>query len=197
MENNGKKTVMTIISVFNALFILLCVVGCSYILFTECGKYYKIAAASEMIALVFSVLYYCFGYKKDAAKYYRMFMLFYAFTYIAETFASIIDYDAIGVSDKVSLTLVVSMILYGNTIVLAVGKDIGKAISYAICAVNVIFYALPVLAVLLPDMEIISFESPEIKYASIILYCTWLVLALNAFIMTMAKYTDKARRGTK
>lgn len=188
-----KKPLFYFLSAVNLLLIVLCLAGCVYIISAGCGVYFTIAAASEFFALVFSVLYYYRGYRKDAAKYYRLFMLFYAFTYLAEIAASVISYETIGVSSPVSTTIVFSMILYGNTLILAVGKDLGKTASYCLCGVNVFFYLLPVIGCLLPG--VITFADNTLKASSIILYCTWLVLALNALIMTVAKYKDKASRG--
>ena len=194
----GKKTGL-IIGILNMLLVAACVAGCIYTLFAGMGTYYTIAAGVELLALVFSVLYFFFGYKKDAAKYYRLFMLFYAFTYVAEIFAGIFEYKntgTIGVTQKVSYTIIVSMILYGNALILAVGNNIGKTASYILCGINIFAYALPVLAVVIPGLEIVSFESRAVASASIILYVTWLILAFNALLMTIAKYHDKDLRGT-
>ena len=195
MQRSDSKLKLTLLSVINAALILACVAGCVYILISGSGLYYSVSAAAELLALVFSVMYYLRGYNKDAAKYFRMFMLFYACTYIAETLATVLGYDDLGVISDVSESVVFSMILFGNTLVLALGKDLGTRVSYTLCLINAAFYALPIIGLFIPGM--INFETEQIKAASIILYCTWFVLSLNAFIMTVAKYKDKAARGSE
>ena len=191
---NINRTPMRIISLLNALLIALCLAGCVYIFIVHPAPYYIISAAAELLALVFSVLYYLRGFRKDANRYYRLFMLFYAFTYLAEMLAAVLTYSDLGVTTP-SATLVFSLLLYGNTLILAVGNDLGKTAAYTLCGVNVLFYLLPVLGALIPG--ILTFDSPQLRASSMFLYCTWLVLALNALLMTVAKYADKSARGAQ
>ena len=75
------------------------------------------------------------------------------------------------------------------------GKDLGKKVSYILCGINVVFYLLPILGVIIPG--IVTFENSDLMRSNVVLYCIWLIMALNAFVMTAAKYTDKAMRGSK
>lgn len=187
----NKNKTRVALSAINALLILLCVAGCVYILIANCGAYFTVTAIAEMLALIFSVMYYVHGYRKDAAKYYKLFLLFYAFTHLVEIFVSALTYDKIGVSGGM-FTVVISMILYGNTFLLAMGKDLGKKVSLILCTINAVFYAIPVIGCAIPTM--ITYTKPQIQASSIILYCSWFVLSLNTLIMTLAKYYDKQIR---
>ncbi len=189
MENKMKR--LRALSVVNAVLLVSAMAGCLYVLFANQGLYYSVTAVTELLALVFSLFYYLRGFQKDAAKYYRLFMLFYAFTYLAENAASLMNYQTIGV-DLSAGTVLFSMIMYGNTLILAVGKDIGKKASYALCAFNVLVYVLPLIGGFIPGL--ISFESESVQVSNILLYAIWLIVALNAFVMTVAKYTDKSIR---
>lgn len=176
------------------ILILLCAAGCVYIFASGCGVYYILSAAAELLSLIFSVLYFVKGFQKDAAKYYRLFLLFYALTYPVEVLAAVLGYEQIGVSSVLPVSAVFSMLLYGNTLILAVGKDLGKKVSYLLCGINVFSDLIPVIGCMIPGA--VTFANEKIAASSIILYCTWLILSLNAFVMTAAKYRDKAARGT-
>ena len=67
--------------------------------------------------------------------------------------------------------------------------------AYILCIFNAVFYALPIIGCVIPGF--IAFDSVTIMTSNIILYCIWFVVALNALVMTVAKYEDKKARGTK
>ena len=190
-----KSTVFKALTVINAVLILLGAVGCVYILTSNCGIYYSVSAIVELIALIFSVFYYLKGYQKNAAGDYRLYMLLYAFTYLVENVACALDYDNIGVESKVSLTIVFSMLLYGNALILAIGKDLGKKLSYTLCGVNIFVYVLPLIGMAIPGL--ITFANEAFEVSGVVLYAIWLILAFNTLVMTIAKYADKAARNTQ
>lgn len=193
--SKDNNTAMKVISVINALLVLICAAGCVYVCTSGSGTYFIVSAVVEFLALVFSVLYYVFGFRKDAAKFYKLFMLFYASTYLVELLAAIIGKSELSVLTDASTTIIFSMILYGNTLLLAVSKDLGKKASLGLCIAGVVCYALPLAGCAVPGF--MPFDTPVLWLSCLILFASHFVLALNALIMTLAKYKDKEMRGTK
>lgn len=190
-----QSTKFKVLSIITAILLALSIAGCLHVLIEKAGTYFMISAVVEGVAIIFAILYYIFGFKKNAALFYQLFMLFYAFTYLAEMLVSALDYNNLGVESIVPATVVFSMIMYGNTLILAIGKDLGKKVSYALCGINILFYALPIVGTFVPD--IVTFSNDMVKQSSITLYGIWLVMAINALVMTIGKYADKAERGSK
>lgn len=189
-----KTPVSRIFSAVFALFLAFSAGGCFHVLLFADGAYYTVSAIAELCALVFAGFYYLRGFPKDAAKYYRLFMLFYAFTFLAETAAGALTHDSLGVSTDDPVMLIVTMILYGNVLILAVAKDLGRAVSLTLCAVSAAIYLVPLIGIWIPGT--VDFATDAAKTANILLYVVWFAQACNALLMTLAKYMDKAARGT-
>ena len=141
---------------------------------------------AEIIALISGIVYLAYGYKKDAAKYYKAFMVIMV---IAQ--AVFCYWQLLGVIAPEPLTA--SIVAIFNIVplimltILATGKDLGKAKSYTIVAI-----------VLACRIGIIIVDLIALGYGSIILYrVSDVLLAGTAAFMITGKYLDKAERGTK
>lgn len=156
----------------------------------------RIQSVISIVALTFGVFYALKGYKKNAAKNYKGFMLLY----FVNGLLSIVAPLSIEMSTN-SFRLVSGVTLAGNIVIvicaciLALGKDLGKnkslTLSYAILGCNLI----KLVAIIL-DLE----KNPNIvdtktlAYA-IVAYVSNLLLAAILVIFVDGKYMDKEARG--
>lgn len=187
MEKENKF--LNVITFANLLLICVCIVGCLYCIATTNNAYYIIESLIEIITLVAAIAYATKGYKKDAAKFYKLFMLFMAGTYVVEYLLStLIPSDG----SVTGLYTAFSLILYGNTLLLAVAKDLGKKVSVSLASFNFAVYLGTFIGSFFR-----TYPSQHYKIVSIIMTLTWFALAGITLLITFAKYIDKAQRNTK
>lgn len=188
MDIFKEDKIMTAISYINLLLISFCIVGCIYGVIVTKNIFYSIEALVEVAALVLSIVYFVKGYKKDAAKYYKSFMLLQASTFVIEyAFSTFIpSVDTSGIYEAFSL------ILYGNTLLLAVAKDLGKKVTISLASFNLVVYTFTFIGSFFE-----AYPTPIAKTDSILMTTTWFSLAGITLLMTIAKYIDKEKRNTK
>ena len=175
------KPIYKVILVFNLLLIAAAVV---LSIIGICGEGATatriISAVIRLVALLFAGFYILSGYRKDAAKYYKLFGIMYMLVIV------------LGIITCLSNTPTVpSVICYVLLIIgifaLAFVKDLGRTKSLVICAALVLLQiALAVLVYLEGDPTIVKIN----MFMGIDLACLY-------GIMTYAKYLDKTERGTK
>lgn len=188
MEKENKA--MTIVTYANLVLIGLCIIGCLYGITVTKSIYFMIDAVVEIIALIASITYFAMGYKKDAAKYYKMFMLLQAATYIVEYLISTyLD----GIVSTTGIFTAFSLILYGNTLMLGLAKDLGKKATIGIASFNLAIYAATFIGSFFSEKYVSAVEKTD----TIIMAATWFALAGITLLMTIAKYVDKSKRNTK
>ena len=145
-----------------------------------------VAYITEIIALISGIVYLAYGYKKNAAIYYKAFMVILV---IAQ--AVFCYWQLLGVIAPEPLTAGIVAIL--NIVplimltILATGKDLGKTKSYIIVA---IILACRIGTIIL---DLVALGFGPIIYFRI----SDVLLAGTAFFMVTGKYLDKAARGTK
>ena len=175
------KPIYKVILVFNLLLIAaavaLSVIGI-------CGEVATairiISTVIRLLALLYAGFYILSGYRKDAAKYFKIFGILYLFSTV------------LGLISCISNTpTVLSVIFYVLSIIailaLAFAKDLGKAKSFVLCGILVALQiALSVSVYLQADPAIVKIN----MFISMDLACLF-------GIMTYAKYLDKTERGTK
>lgn len=131
-----------------------------------------------VIAILFAVVYTIFGYRKNAARFFRL----YGGALAAALIVTIINICKN--TDEILLPLFCSLTL---TIVIAIvfGENFGKTKSFVYCGI-LIALALISLGVTLTKHDIYS------------VIATVILLDLTCLLgsMTYAKYLDKAERGT-
>lgn len=191
-----RNPYLTVLALCNILALGTCITAAVYSIISADNWYYVVMWVLDLIALFFSALYLLGGYRKDSARYYRLFMLISATTYIAEALAySFCGEKMGGVQFIDNISPAVTMLLYGNILILAVAKDLKKKVSYALCIVNMVAYIVPVVYAVIPGL--MEFGSAEEKAIAIFLYITWELFATIALIMTIGKYRDKESRNAQ
>lgn len=149
----------------------------------------KITAVLCILSIASSTMYVLGGSGKNVAKYYKLFTALFAVTeFVAFIGVAYVNNDL--------MRILVSAIILGLEIVLAVGKDLGRELSLSICAVLIIvtviktiycLYNIPVFA-----GSGVSLSSPAFMHN-----ISSVVLSIIPLLMTIEKYIDKSQRGSK
>lgn len=182
-EENRKNGLV----ILNYVLIVVSFIGLIYGMVTFDSLVYRLTASLNIVGLVVSFLYLLNGYKKDVAKYYQWYMIIHASGILLERLLTYLMENPL-VSP---LECVLSSILFGNVLLLAFGKDIGKKGSYIICSVCIAIYCL-LLGTLLANMSYIT--NPTERVATLIIYVVWLLTCCIQTVMVVGKFKDKQQR---
>lgn len=189
MDEIKENKIMSVVTYINLVLIGVCIIGCLYGIAITQNAWFIVDALVEIIALIASITYFAMGYKKDAARYYKLFMLLQAATFVVEYLVS----SFIDNTEPASGVLIAfSLVLYGNTLMLALAKDLGKKVTIGIASFNLVVYTAVLVGSLFDD-----YLTSVARTDTIILATTWFALAGITLLMTIAKYVDKAKRNTK
>jgi len=144
----------------------------------------KLAAQVECLcffaALIYAAYYILSGYSKNAAKYFKTYCGVFAVAMLAALAAN-------GTESVGYFSTLFSAIAFALVLILMLSKDLGKELSmYACCGL------IACLAVVM-----IFSASAGADTAALGLCLVQLILGLTLTLMTVAKYIDKAARGTK
>ena len=191
---NAKKWVLGIIMV---VLCIGCIVGNACVFGqTFDASMPKVMAGAAILACL-SGLYYTFrGFKKYAAPAYAAYMTLCAVYSMLTTVAAAIQ---LGSRDSVLLTAIIvaeNALTFSCYQILVIQKDLGKARTLTAGCV-ILGLVLLQLVPAIPFM----FTHPELQASTGLVIVTRtvtkLVLAVIAFVMILAKYTDKKERGTR
>lgn len=181
-----KNSKFRILMYANVLFIILAVVGNIY-------GYYLTNSYQFLLnigAIIFSLVYLLYGYKKNAADYFKFFMLFLALKELLAIESMLVEEGA-----PIYAVVIVATMMLGF-VVLAFGKDLGKKKSTIACAIVV---GLSVLTLIVGMMY-----TPKDLTKNVLVGITLNIFNLTRVLMTSitaimvyAKYEDKYARGTK
>ena len=149
-----------------------------------------VGALLSMIAMCSSLMYVFYGYKKNVSSYFRGFM----FTYALSQLAGIVI--ASGSSDGTGLGALLVGAIYGPLLVLALASDLGKKKSLILCAVVVVLQLGVFVGAVITTPGLIRGGTPLGTLYMMRAHMQF-TLAVSMTLMTVAKYTDKAIRGTK
>lgn len=136
----------------------------------------------DLLTIIVAFVYFISGYKKNNAKYFKFAMLFKASTYIISFICLAFDPIEINVTPGYYISLAIMFIIYGNTLLVAVGRDLGKIASFLLFGSTICLYIVNML---------VSFETGSASEISSII---WILLSLVGLIMIEAKYVDKGNR---
>lgn len=189
MENKKYLPVKIIHLILMLAAIVLCCVSLTKIgadtkVFSDTGLR-TVSYIAEIIALISGIIYLAFGYKKNATVYYKAFMV------ILVVVQAIICYRQM-VGTASARVAILNIIPFITLIILATGKDLGKAKSYIIVGILLVCR----LIILVLDITVFNF-STNTGFSVINYAISDVLLAGTAFFMVTGKYLDKAERGTK
>ena len=173
--------------IVNGILIVATVI-CKLFLFSSATMMTKIDSVVCMVALIFGLFYSLSGYKKDSAKYYKVFMILYVVSSIFSLVVGI--YSNIKSDSTVSginiFATLCSIAIIVCACILVVGKDMGEQKSIHLsCVILVAGLVKMIIALYSKSLDVITSEVSN------------LVLAIIVVAFVSAKYLDKASRGTK
>ena len=189
MENKKYLPVKIVHLILMVAAIILCCVSLTKIsadtrVFSDSGLR-MVSYIAEIIALISGIIYLAFGYKKNAAVYYKAFMV------ILVIVQAIICYRQM-VGEVSPRAAILSIIPFIMLVILATGKDLGKAKSYIIAAILLVCR----LIILVLDISVFG-AMLNTGFSIICFAVSDVLLAGTTFFMVTGKYLDKTERGTK
>lgn len=137
-----------------------------------------ISHITAIASLVFAAFYILSGYRKNAAKYYKVYGALLAIVFLISILSA-------SVNSRGSIGTMVASLSLVLVLVLLLSENLGKAKSLILCGLLVI-----INVVLLAIGQNATATTVIAKLVKIDLVCLY-------GIMTYAKYLDKAERGTK
>ena len=182
------KTVNPLLAVITAVILAAAMAASLYFIITGIAAI-KVTCAVLFLAMLCGLFYLVKGFRKDAAKFYRFYMSVSAFAVLVVLIAACV----VGVTGVTNggigfiLMVTVGIVLYGSFLLLGYAKDLGKKKNYIICAIS--------CAISLISAAIIAIIENDAWDKASVIFATF-VLSLLAFVMTVAKYQDKAQRGS-
>lgn len=180
-----KDKTFNLLKTITLIALFFCLIGLIYAITIASEVSEIICAVDEILIILLSYAYFFKGAKKDAAKYFRLYMLFTASSYVIECFSYI--FSSNHMTDIVRLGT--TLILYGNCLLLGASKDLGKKVSLFLGIFNLINYFIGVFLN-------VFFFTPIYK-VGLMLSISCFVTTAAAVIMIIAKYKDKEARGAK
>ena len=163
----------------------LIVVGLAYDvfnLFNARNVYNVIAVVLQIVAYCFALNYAFKGYKKSAAKSFKMFLYAFALSMITTMAYTLINGKAPMHSTVFAAIRLVCVVI------LAFGKDLGKTKSYALAGTSLLFATISVVKQLTNDVSLAR---------QLITSLSAFILSAVLFIFIVAKYKDKESRVAK
>lgn len=167
--------------IFNTILIVGGMVYDIVRIFRESSVYSTIAVVLQLIAYCFALNYAFRGYKKDAAKSYKMFLYAFILSMIA-TMVSVLIHGKAPMHSTV-----LSVIRLVCVSILAFTNDLGKTKSYLFSAITFI------VAVISLVWQI----SNGVQFGRLYSFLSALVLSAVLCVFVVAKYSDKESRGAK
>ena len=197
---NTKKGVNKVVFAVHVLLVVYCILCCNYTVIMGTGGGGQQVPAIVAMAALCSTLYYMFsGYKKSAAKSYKLMMILCGAVSLTCLFPH--TYNSVVLNESTFAAAICSMgyaVGFGLYLMLAFVPDLGKTKSMIILAVIFCAY-LSVLIFSIVNQPGVMISDSGTRYDSmrIMRHTTTTVLAANAAVCTYFKYEDKSARGSK
>lgn len=177
---------------------LLCLAACivlNFILMThtqEVSSWLRAAACLSIVAMLCAVMYMLKDFRKSGAAFHKFFLYGYA---LSEIYAVV---SAVMLPEKsASLTaVVIDGAVLVLLLVLAIGKDLGKRVSFTLAGIIFALNLLLFIGVLAAMPGVLRGGGMEGNIYAVRVG-SQLVLASVTGVITFAKYADKAARHAK
>ncbi len=191
MANKRFSWLRIINTILLAAVFILCLVTCTKINDAQTAgstdSMVWIRLLTDLITVATGLMYLFFGYRKRAALYFKLFMGFFALS------------QALLLSDLLADPMaqpfyfgIVYLLSFAAVLILSFGKDLGKGISLTLIGMLVIGGAV----VLVMTLFLLDDFAPS-AFEAVTRGVTNFLLAVTAGSMVLAKYLDKAERGSK
>ena len=187
MDSSSKKVISVLMLIYVILDVFLCIRA---MLVADGYGTGRMADCFMLVTVIFAVFYAFIGYKKAAAKYYHWFMVSY-------TIAIGVNLSFYIRNDILNKDLVVwGLPIFGMMCILSVAKDLGKKNSM-ILGIVVLIGSVAAIVVSLMYAPGIYRGGNTTNLQAIYRIGVQISLAVIMNLMIIAKYKDKAARGSK
>lgn len=176
--NDKAKTIIKYVSVAALTFGLL--LSIHNIEHTNNTIYEKLTCITLILSLLSAIVYCIYGYKKNAASYFKAFITFFALSRLP------LIYTRVKMGGRVDRILL-EAVVFAMLCILSIAKDLGKSKSILIAINNFLLTSHVTVT------NIITNNKLNYLYGSIIST----ILSLILILMILAKYYDKQERGSK
>lgn len=176
-----NKTILNILSALSLLFLLGSILLNVFVLKSDTGVMAKIAAGASVCALICGIVYFAKGGKKNAAGFFRAYVILYGISELLTVSAVLTALD-----DGYIPSVMLTVLCFGILSILAEAKDLGKTRS---C----IFSGIITLARLVWFILILILFPYGL--AAVAASAASFALAYTLQVMILAKYADKEDRG--
>lgn len=180
---NYKKLNAIIVAL---LFICLGVSICYFAMGHSLDITIVILSIVNIVTCIVGLIYALYGYKKDVAKYFKAFMLFFCVSNLSQVIIDLITTKSMDFGSNISgvLRTVICVI----TLILTFAKDLGKSTSMGLAYTMLITGVVNVLRILVlynNDLLLTIINIGD------------LLMIIIGFLFVIEKYIDKASRGAK
>ena len=177
-EKKTGEPLIKKLGIFNVLLLIVAFAACIVALNELTAAISLVRIGFHMIALACAFFYAVYGYKKNAAKYYKAFLITLGLAKLTMVIVSAVEAGAFGVST------VLFALAFVCAVLLVFAKDMGKTKS--VCIVCAMFV-----------LDLVNEIILLVKAADVFSAVIVLAVSFIAVEFVLAKYIDKAERGTK
>lgn len=177
IRENFKK-----VGIFNLALLVFVLVYDSIRLATGHSLMAKAVILVHFISYFAGLLYAFSGYKKDAAKYYKVFMFFVAVSEVLSFVGKLTR------SEPALITTILSGICVAIALSLTFIKDLGSKMSVSLCSICLAIHSFNLIYTII---------NASTKFQAISGPLSDFMLLVIALVFVLAKYEDKAARGSK
>lgn len=176
IRENFKK-----VGIFNLVLIVFVVVYDSIRLATGNSMLPKIIILVHFVAYFAGLLYAFSGYRKNGARYYKIFMLCLSVSEILSLVGKL------NRPEPSTLSLILSGICIALSLVLLFGKDLGNKLSITACSLCLVIHLYNFFHTLI---------NATTKFQAVTGPLSDTIMLVIALVFIIAKYEDKKERGT-
>lgn len=181
MEN--KRNLNTAIVIISAILSIACIIWLFFTFLTQTlDAAHNIEIVTDIISTMIALAYLVAGYSKGEAESYRNCIIVAAINALAIVIISIIDM-------KSPISLIACILAFIILVVLSFVKNLGKTISYSICASLILIRLINIIFIITDSKATTNNPQLPLVFAQV-------CLALTIAVVTYAKYKDKESRNT-
>jgi len=178
VENNAEEKRVIPVWLSTVMGLLVIVSLIYYVSFSIANHNFAsiVAAVIYCCASACAFIYCLFGYKKDNAKFFKIYAIAFAAHHLQHVFmAAMVHTGVVAICHAIG---------FGVVLVLIMALDLGKKKSYGLAIADMIVSAIPFFVALFDGLQPIG-------------CLPTLTLSIVLMIMVAGKYSDKAKRGSK
>ena len=153
-----------------------------------------VVSVVEIVISIIAFIYIINGFTKKYEKHFRLYFAISAAAFVLEYFTYAFDDGAETTFFELVFVFVFDMIAYGNCMLLAFGRDLGKKASLSLVWCNLAAIIVIILYYMISSL--MNSDSESISYL-LLEYAGCVANYIVDILLVSGKYLDKADRGSK